>query len=314
MKEERGPWYLLTGLLIGAVLGLAYAWFYAPVHYVDASPASLSESYRDHYRVLISAAFLANGDLPRARARLGLLGDPDPARLLAIQAQRALAEKQPEQVINALGLLAVSLSEGDLPAVALPATPTPMPAITQAVALPPTTQHSPPPETVPAATASTTDATTVPTEATTVPTEAVTVPTEAATPTSRPPSPTPTLLPTRTATATQGAPFVLRDKSPLCDIKLREPRIIIHTLDAAGQPVPGVEIIVSWPGGEDRLFTGLKPELGLGYGDFNMLPGTSYSVHLAEGGELVQGLLSNECETRAGERFWGSWALMFAQP
>jgi hypothetical protein len=30
MKEERGPWYLLTGLLIGAVLGLAYAWFYAP--------------------------------------------------------------------------------------------------------------------------------------------------------------------------------------------------------------------------------------------------------------------------------------------
>jgi hypothetical protein len=213
-------------------------------------PASLSESYRDHYRVLISAAFLANGDLPRARARLGLLGDPDPARLLAIQAQRALAEKQPEQVINALGLLAVSLSEGDLPAVALPATPTPMPAITQAVALPPTTQHSPPPETVPAATASTTDVTSVPTEA--------------ATPTSRPPTPTPTLLPTRTATPTQGAPFVLKDRSPLCDIKLREPRIIIHTLDAAGQPVPGVEIIVSWPGGEDRLFTGLKPRVGTG--------------------------------------------------
>lgn len=294
MKEERGPWYLLTGLLIGAVLGLAYAWFYAPVHYVDASPASLSESYRDHYRVLISAAFLANGDLPRARARLGLLGDPDPARLLAIQAQRALAEKQPEQVINALGLLAVSLSEGGLPAMALPATSAPTPAITQAAALSSPTQTSP--------------AATVPAQATT------SVPTLAATPTSRPPTPTPTLLPTRTATPTQGAPFVLKDKSPLCDIKVREPRIIIHTLDAAGQPVPGVEIIVSWPGGEDRLFTGLKPELGLGYGDFNMLPGTGYSVHLAEGGELVQGLLSNECETRAGERFWGSWALMFAQP
>jgi hypothetical protein len=299
MKEERGPWYLLTGLLIGAVLGLAYAWFYAPVHYVDASPASLSESYRDHYRVLISAAFLANGDLPRARARLGLLGDPDPARLLAIQAQRALAEKQPEQVINALGLLAVSLSEGDLPAMALPATPAPMPAVTQAAALPSPTQTSPAEETIPAAT--------VPTQATT------SVPTQA-TPTSRPSSPTPTLLPTRTATPTQGAPFVLKDKSPLCDIKVRDPRIIIHTLDSAGQPVPGVEIIVSWPGGEDRLFTGLKPELGLGYGDFNMLPGISYSVHLAGGGELVQGLLSNECETRAGERFWGSWALMFAQP
>jgi hypothetical protein len=307
MKEERGPWYLLTGLLIGAVLGLAYAWFYAPVHYVDASPASLSESYRDHYRVLISAAFLANGDLPRARARLGLLGDPDPARLLAIQAQRALAEKQPEQVINALGLLAVSLSEGDLPAMALPATPAPMPAVTQAAALPSPipsieTPGSTPEETNAQSLAAATPRATDAAASSTV------------TPTSRPPTPTPTLLPTRTATPTQGAPFVLKDKSPLCDIKVREPRIIIHTLDAAGQPVPGVEIIVSWPGGEDRLFTGLKPELGLGYGDFNMLPGTSYSVHLAGGGELVQGLLSNECETRAGERFWGSWALMFAQP
>jgi hypothetical protein len=307
MKEERGPWYLLTGLLIGAVLGLAYAWFYAPVHYVDASPASLSESYRDHYRVLISAAFLANGDLPRARARLGLLGDPDPARLLAIQAQRALAEKQPEQVINALGLLAVSLSEGDLPAMALPATPAPMPAVTQAAALPSPipsieTPGSTPEETNAQSLAAATPRATDAAASSTV------------TPTSRPPTPTPTLLPTRTATPTQGAPFVLKDKSPLCDIKVREPRIIIHTLDAASQPVPGVEIIVSWPGGEDRLFTGLKPELGLGYGDFNMLPGISYSVHLAGGGELVQGLLSNECETRAGERFWGSWALMFAQP
>jgi hypothetical protein len=197
-----------------------------------------------------------------------------------------------------------------------------MPAITQAAALPlpsPTTAvlSSTPAETtidsMPTTTPRATEA--AASSTTSVLAEAATsVPTEAATPTSRPPSPTPTLLPTRTATPTQGAPFVLKDKSPLCDIKVREPLIIIHTLDAAGQPVPGVEIIVSWPDGEDRLFTGLKPELGLGYGDFNMLPGVTYSVHLAEGGELVQGLLSNECETRAGERFWGSWALMFAQP
>ena len=301
MRDERGPWYLLTGILIGAVLGLGYAWFYAPVKYVDASPASLSERHKDHYRTLISAAFLANGDLPRARARLGLLDDPDPARSLAVQAQRALAERAPEAEVNSLGLLAVALAGGELPAAALPALPNNTP--------PPTTEPaSPTPTMTSAAEEGEESPPTPPGTATASMIAAV------STPTQRPPTSTPTPLPSRTATPTPGAPFVLNDKTPLCDIKIRDPRIIVNTLDAAGQPVPGVEVIVSWPGGEDRFFTGLKPELGLGYGDFKIEPGVSYSVHLAEGGELVQGMLSNECETRAGERFWGSWALLFAQP
>ena len=305
MRDERGPWYLLTGLLIGAVLGLGYAWFYAPVQYVDASPASLSDRHKDHYRSLISASFLATGDLPRARARLGLLDDPDPARSLAVQAQRALAERAPEEEVNALGLLAVALSGGELASAAVPPsqnnTAPPIPAPASSTPAPQTATHTSNLESeaesaIPAAAAA---------SSTNVST---------ATSTQRPRTSTPTQLPTRTATPTQGAPFVLKDKSPLCDIKIREPRIIVNTLDSAGQPVPGVEVIVSWPGAEDRFFTGLKPELGLGYGDFKIDPGTSYSVHLAEGGELVQGLLSNECETRAGERFWGSWALLFTQP
>jgi hypothetical protein len=303
MRDERGPWYLLTGLLIGAVFGLGYAWFYAPVLYVDASPAALSEKYKDHYRALISAAFLSNGDLTRARARLDLLDDPDPARSLAVQAQRALAERAPEAEVNALGMLAVALAGGELPAAVI--SPAPSSTLPPAPNSPTPTSHN-----------GTENRILLEEALTTTPAGSLGTSTGAptATPTQRPATPTPTLLPTRTATPTPGAPYVLSDKSPLCDTKIREPRIIVNTLDAAGQPVPGVEVIVSWPGGEDRFFTGLKPELGLGYGDFKIEPGTSYSVHLAEGGELVQGLLSNECETRAGERYWGSWALMFTQP
>jgi hypothetical protein len=300
MRDERGPWYLLTGLLIGAVLGLGYAWFYAPVQFVDASPASLSERYKDYYRSLISAAFLANGDLPRARARLGLLDDPEPARSLAVQAQRALAESAPQAEVNALGLLAVALSGEELPAAAVPSPPsstipsTPIPASPTALSSNPQESGSLSPTQPVSTSVATLSTTTIPTP--------------------RPGTPTPTPLPSRTNTATPGAPYVLMDKSTLCDTKIREPRIVVNTLDAASQPVPGVEVIVSWPGGEDRFFTGLKPELGLGYGDFKIEPGIIYSVHLAEGGELVQGLISSECETRAGERFWGSWALLFAQP
>jgi hypothetical protein len=297
MKDERGPWYLLTGLVLGAVLGLAYAWFYAPVRYVDASPASLNETDKDQYRALISAAFAANGDLPRARARLNLLNDPDSARVLAVQAQRAMTEGHPEQEVYALGLLAISLSNGEVPSNAFPILASHTPDLVIETATP-----SPEPATA--------------TQEEIVSVGSVLPGTQgpSATPTVSRLIPTATPLPTRTATPTPGSPYVLADRTAICDIKLSEPLIMINTLDAADQPVPGVEIIISWSGGEDHLVTGLKPELGLGYGDFYMQPGISYTVHLAEGGELVQGLVSNECETRSGSRYWGSWSLIFSQP
>ena len=89
---------------------------------------------------------------------------------------------------------------------------------------------------------------------------------------------------------------------------------MIEAYDASGQPVPGAEVIVQWNGNEDRFFTGLKPELGLGYADFVMQPGLVYTLHLSKGGEPVTDLTPNECETAAKERFWGSWRLVFVQP
>jgi Tfp pilus assembly protein PilF len=87
MNEKRGPWYLLTGLVIGAVLGLLYAWVVRPVQYTNTAPNSLRADYKDQYRAIIAVAYLANGDLLRARARLELLQDPDLYRVLAEQAQ-----------------------------------------------------------------------------------------------------------------------------------------------------------------------------------------------------------------------------------
>jgi hypothetical protein len=90
--------------------------------------------------------------------------------------------------------------------------------------------------------------------------------------------------------------------------------IQVETRDAAGQPVPGIEVIVTWESGEDRFFTGLKPELGAGYADFNMTPGESYRVRLADGGDPLLDLTAVECEAEDGSRYWGSWKLVFQQP
>jgi hypothetical protein len=75
MGEQRGPWYLLTGLAIGLALGLVYAWWINPVAYVNTAPASLRPDSKEAYRSLIAAAFGANGNLERARVRLSLLKD-----------------------------------------------------------------------------------------------------------------------------------------------------------------------------------------------------------------------------------------------
>ena len=79
MREERGSWYLLTGLVIGIVLGLLYAWVVSPIEYVDTSPNTLRSDYQDTYRLNIALAYQATGDLARAQARLNLLGDEDSA-------------------------------------------------------------------------------------------------------------------------------------------------------------------------------------------------------------------------------------------
>ncbi len=281
-REARGPWYLLTGVVLGLAIGLAIAWVVQPVEYTNTTPASLRADYKDRYRALIAAAYLANGDLVRARARLELLNDADVYRALAEQAQRTLAEGSLPQEARALGLLAIALGQ--------------------------------PPATAPQSPAPTATASPTATAQTITPVAAAT--TGSATPTRRPATlaPTFTPLPTRTPTPTPGAPFILEQQELICDPKIAAALIQVLVLDAARQQVPGVEVVVNWPGGENRFFTGLKPELGLGYADFSMTPGLSYALRLAEGGQPVSNLSATECEDPNGRRFFGSWRLVFVQP
>jgi hypothetical protein len=294
MNEDRGPWYLLTGVVIGVVLGLVYAWRIDPVVYEKTAPSTLQEEYKAQYRALVAAAFAANGNLPRAQARLAQLGDEDTGRAVAIQAQRALAENRPEAEARALGLLAVALSQGSSASIQeTRRAAAPSPAATATPTAVPATNTPAPSPTLPEPSAS---------------------PANQATSALRTLNPTITPLPTRTPTPTRGAPFVLQDSRPICDAGLDRPLIVVEAQDASGNPVPGAEVIVQWEGNEDRFFTGLKPELGLGYADFEMTPGVTYALRLAEGGEQATDLAARECESSGGSRFWGSWRLVFVQP
>lgn len=129
------------------------------------------------------------------------------------------------------------------------------------------------------------------------------------------PTPSATLRPTRTArpTATPGAAFALLNREQVCDPVLDEPLIQVNVVDAAQGPVSGMEITVVWNAGQDRFFTGLKPELGLGYGDFTMTEGVSYTLQLANSQQPITNLSVHTCESEEGDPYPGSWLLEFEQ-
>ncbi len=277
MKERRGSLYLLTGLVLGLAIGLAYSLLIQPVQYTDLSPALLSTADKDQYRALIAVAYLANRDLVRARARLALLKDDDPYNALAAQAQRWLAEGKPVEEARALGLLAADLAQAQATLLA-PTVATP-PAFTQ----PPAVTAVPSPS--PATTFSAEETPSLPSA------------------TLASPQPTPT----------RQTPFLLRKRESVCDPALGKGLILVYVWDAQGNELPGVEIVVNWEDGENRFFTGLKPELGLGYADFAMQEGINYSLRIASGGEPVFNLIAPTCTAANGETFLGVWILEFLQ-
>lgn len=127
-------------------------------------------------------------------------------------------------------------------------------------------------------------------------------------------TPVPSPAPTRTPTSTPGAPFRLLDREPVCDETLGRSLLQVEVVDAAGQPVPGSEVRVVWDTGQDHFFTGLKPDLGVGYGDFEMSPGVTYTVQLVDSDQPVTGLTPGECTATDGTPYAGSWLLRFQQP
>lgn len=291
MKQSRGSLYLLTGFILGLGVGLIYSLFIQPVNYTDIAPSMLDPAAKDHYRSLIAIAYNADQDIVRARARLALLRDDDPFRALAEQAQRWLAEGKSADEARALGILAVSLAQAQATILAPPTAniPATNPMVVETANLAETetpisaTPHS---------------ASVVP------PVEGENInPTQLINP-----SPSPQL------TATVALHFQLSKRESVCDPTRSQNLIQVYTWDANGVEAPGVEIVVNWEGGENHFFTGLKPEMGAGYADFNMTPGITYTLRLANGGEPVLNLTTPECTTSSGEKYWGNWILEFSPP
>ncbi|MCZ2126666.1 MAG: hypothetical protein LC099_02700 [Anaerolineales bacterium] len=288
------PFFLALILIVGFGLGLAYSWLLAPVSYVDAPPSLLGADFKEQYRSVVAAAYAANQDLPRARARLDLLRDADSIKELSAQAQRMLAAGADFEKTRPLAQLAADLRQGY---VSEPFTPSPFPTFAPNLSATITpTENS--------------DPFFIEEEATATPFSAATMPFQQTpiTPIVESTAATPTLRPTFTPTAGAGAPFVLVSQEAVCDEQ--PPTMRFTFLNAKKIQVAGVEIVATWNDGEDRFFSGFKPEMGNGYADFQMRANTIYNIRIVNGGTFVADLSAPECSAH-GQSYLGSLSLVF---
>lgn len=286
---RRVPWDILLALLVGLGLGLVYAWLISPLGVTNADPTALRADFKDSYRSAIAASYAATGNLPRAQARLALLGDPDPVEALNAQAQRMLANNENFEQADEVAALAVALGNGS------DEVPTSVPTQVAQEAPPDVT------ETISAPTSeiqSFATETQQPTQA--AETESVVV--------------TATPRPTQTPPPTLGAPFALTGQDSICDTNLPDGLLQVLVLNSNRRQTPGIKIVISWEGGEEQFFTGLKPELGNGYADYIMTPDVMYTVQLASGSDVASGLTPPTCQAPNGESFFGGIKLTFQQP
>ena len=284
MNEKRGSLYLVTGLVLGLLIGVLVSQYLLPVRYTDTEPATLRSDQRELYRSLVARAFLVEADTRRATTRLQLLNDPTIVEDLIAQAQTALASPDGQQEARAMALLAASLSQPGLMITPLPARVTPI------VSLP--------------ATATSTSA---------LPTVAATF-----TATMPPPTPTPgsTQAPPATVTPlpTQGSPYQLLSREEVCSSPDDAPLLQVIVQDSQGNPVAGVKIEITLVNSAPTYFyTGLYPEISSGYADYGMTRDGVYSLRVGEGGSLVTGLQAPQCSSE-GTSYTGGLKLVFQQP
>ncbi|HRJ74640.1 MAG TPA: hypothetical protein PLX90_01520 [Anaerolineales bacterium] len=286
--------HIIFALLIGLGLGIAYSWFLSPVTYVDANPSILRADFKDQYRIAIAASYQSTQDLARAQARLILLGDADPIGALSAQAQRMLAAGEPFEKVRPLAQLATDLQVGY---VSNPNTPTPLPTSFSTPQVESTVEVT---ETI------------LPVmeeaQATSIPTlffeQTPLIPTFSETITPRP---------TSTINPVISIPFTLVGQESFCEPS--QPALMqLMFMDSRRNQVAGVEIIVTWNQGEDRFFTGFKPELGNGYADFVMQADTIYNIRVVTGGSSVQNISASTCTEPNGFTYLGGILLTFQQP
>jgi hypothetical protein len=265
----------LAGIAAGVGAALTLAWGVWQPASVVGDPASLNPRAKEEYLVVTSMAYMQDGDLASAKQRLSLLNDADVPGTLRRLAERYTTLLRPVDQRGALAKLALALGADSVTLRIYAVSPTPTP-----------TPRFPP------------------------------TPSATTTPTLNPATstPTPTFVPS--ATPPPRVSYRLFEQVRVsCDQdKTGRPRLMIYVEDTLGTGMPGVKVRVQWADGQDTFFTGLKNAVS-GYAEYEMLPGKSYSVAVADvSSQVAFGLDTNVLDASCpsdGKEHFRAWRVIF---
>ncbi|MCB0192171.1 MAG: hypothetical protein KDJ65_09530 [Anaerolineae bacterium] len=273
------------GCLMAILAGLFVTWFVSPTRFVNARASDLSEEYAQEIVIMAAADYAENEDIDRAKEILERLEVPNPTQYVSLVAEemirtnRGSVEDDIKNVVflaRALGVSTVSMVAYVSPPTATftpteTSTPSPTPTNTRVVDTP----TPPPPPAEDEANADSDsgeeiDVAEAQVDAAVVEQAAVDLPLPTETPVPPPPATNtpapPTETPTPEATPTPESEFdfrivkerlLTRDENGGC---AGNHNIFIDVLDAAGNPIKGVQLGDVWnnPGpvtghkGDDR--------------------------------------------------------------
>lgn len=270
-------WFgVLLGVSLGIVGGLLLAWS-QPVQEYDTAPWQLTAADRSAYMVAIALRYDSDGDVGRAVQQLIDLRLPgDPIEQMAVAACELATTGY---VDNASGLHAVrammrfyqaqgrSGCADQVISVDDPASTTivDIQAPTSTPTLPPPDTKTPTPDGGIGGT------------------------------------PTPNILVIPTSPPQTDFTFV--NAATFCD-STRSGLIEVYVYDVNGATgIPGQAVRARWDGGESTFFSGLKPERGTAYADFQMSENLSYILDMpGRADPLAQPLVAVTCTTAEGQR------------
>lgn len=275
-------WLIALGLIAGLLFGLALGWALGPPRQRNTEPHQLRDDHRNHYLVAIALEYQYSGDLHAALAKLiALRPSQDPLQELADAACELARDDYLNSESGVRGLRAAvqlyrAQGRGGCADLLLPSEDA---AATVAAPKAPAADATAPPP----------------------------LPTK--TPFSRPPQPTATLRVVATAAPQrQFAPLPART---FCDPDL--PALMeVYTVDYLGRGIPGQRIRVRWSNGENTFISGLKPERGDGYADFQMEDGIGYIIDMPGASDALGAELSTgACFAPNGSQSLKSWRVTF---
>jgi hypothetical protein len=261
---------VLVGLLVGLILGLTYAWQIDPVVLRNTAPSDLSAQDKQNYIMAIAQEYAAEQDLQQAIIRLLEVAPEENPFEVAAQTTCTLIRAGQVTDVNSIevirNLRSIYEPQGVSADCDTAAFNTPVP-VTIVVSTP---------------TASFTPSITP--VATKTPTQAIG------------PAPINTAIPASTSASQSDGSFREAFVEAFCNPQIGGViEVYVRDVDSAG--LPGTAVEVTWGNRQSQVFyTGLKPERGDDYADFEMEAGESYRVSVLDESQPTRELDAVPCD------------------